>query len=56
MSLLTRAQLRALPQVQQPSYPDPVALDRVVDTLSSLPPLVFAGECDDLRAKIADVA
>lgn len=56
MSLLTRAQLRALPQVQQPNYPDPTALERVVDTLSSLPPLVFAGECDDLRAKIADVA
>lgn len=56
MALLSRAQLRALPQAQQPDYPDPLKLDRVVDTLASLPPLVFAGECDDLREKIADVA
>lgn len=48
--------LRALPQVQQPSYADAEALDRIVADLSTRPPLVFAGECDDLRRKIADVA
>lgn len=56
MSLITREQLRALPQVQQPTYRDADQLDRVVSTLSGLPPLVFAGECDDLRARIAEVA
>lgn len=56
MSVLSTEELRALPQVQQPNYPDAVAVDRVVAALSSLPPLVFAGECDDLRSKIADVA
>ncbi len=50
------AQLHALPQVQQPSYADPAELQRVVTQLRELPPLVFAGECDDLRAKIARVA
>ncbi len=42
--------------VQQPSYPDQDALDRTIDALEALPPLVFAGECDDLRHKIAEVA
>ena len=42
--------------VQQPSYPDQAGLDKTIDALESLPPLVFAGECDDLRAKMADVA
>lgn len=56
MSMISREELRAQPQVQQPSYADLSEVDRVADTLSSLPPLVFAGECDDLRAKLADVA
>ena len=55
-SIITREELRALPYVQQPTYPDPAALDRTIDTLEKLPPLVFAGECDDLRLKMADVA
>ena len=42
--------------VQQPTYPDQAALDKTIDALEALPPLVFAGECDDLRAKMADVA
>ncbi|MBZ0239409.1 MAG: 3-deoxy-7-phosphoheptulonate synthase, partial [Cutibacterium acnes] len=41
---------------QQPSYPDPQATAEVVNQLRSLPPLVFAGECDDLRAYLAAVA
>lgn len=48
--------LRSLPQVQQPNYPDPAHLDDVIKRLGALPPLVFAGECDDLREKIARVA
>lgn len=48
--------LNALPRVQQPSYPDPQATAEVVNQLRSLPPLVFAGECDDLRAYLAAVA
>ncbi|WP_257477652.1 class II 3-deoxy-7-phosphoheptulonate synthase [Acidipropionibacterium jensenii] len=50
------ASLHALPQLQQPSYPDPAEVDRVVAALRKLPPLVFAGECDDLRGKLAAVA
>lgn len=52
----TLAELHALPQVQQPNYPDRDQLRWVVDRLRELPPLVFAGECDDLRLKIARVA
>lgn len=55
-SIMSREELRALPQVQQPSYADADALDRAIDTMEQLPPLVFAGECDDLRDKLADVA
>ncbi|MDO5676743.1 MAG: 3-deoxy-7-phosphoheptulonate synthase class II [Propionibacteriaceae bacterium] len=55
-SIITREELRALPYIQQPTYPDPAALDRTIDALEKLPPLVFAGECDDLRLKMADVA
>ncbi|NNG18539.1 3-deoxy-7-phosphoheptulonate synthase class II [Naumannella sp. ID2617S] len=42
--------------MQQPTYPDPAAVAGVVDQLRSRPPLVFAGECDDLRTKLAAVA
>ncbi|MHA6512261.1 class II 3-deoxy-7-phosphoheptulonate synthase [Tessaracoccus sp. Z1128] len=55
-SIISREELRALPMVQQPTYPDQAALDKTIDALESLPPLVFAGECDDLRHKMADVA
>lgn len=55
-SIISREELRALPFIQQPTYPDQAALDRTIDALEKLPPLVFAGECDDLRMKMADVA
>ena len=55
-NVMSREELRALPSVQQPTYPDPAVLDRVVDELEERPPLVFAGECDDLREHIAQVA
>ncbi|ALN16354.1 class II 3-deoxy-7-phosphoheptulonate synthase [Acidipropionibacterium acidipropionici] len=50
------AELHAMPQMQQPSYPEPAAVADVVSRLRGLPPLVFAGECDDLRDKLAAVA
>ncbi|WP_408052983.1 3-deoxy-7-phosphoheptulonate synthase, partial [Streptomyces sp. HO565] len=41
---------RDLPAAQQPEYPDTEALRAVIADLESYPPLVFAGECDQLRA------
>ena len=45
-----------LPAAQQPVWPDRAALDSAVATLASYPPLVFAGECDVLRDRMAAVA
>ena len=42
-----------LKAAQQPDWPDTAALERAVAELRTLPPLVFAGECDNLKAKIA---
>ena len=39
--------------LQQPSYPDSEALDSVLAELRRQPPLVFAGEVDDLRTNLA---
>ncbi|MCD9622667.1 class II 3-deoxy-7-phosphoheptulonate synthase [Rhabdothermincola salaria] len=47
---------RQFPAVQQPDWPDPAALDAVVKTLSTLPPLVFAGEARSLTDDLAKVA
>ena len=44
---------RTLPVSQQPSWPDQAALQTVLTRLASYPPLVFAGECDDLRGRLA---
>ena len=44
---------------QQPNWPggkDGAPLAKAVAELKALPPLVFAGECDDLKAKIAQAA
>ena len=56
MSIPDLAALRALGPAQQPSYPDRGAVDDVSGRLRSLPPLVFAGECDELRDKLSAVA
>ena len=45
-----------LSAAQQPVWPDAAALREVVDTLSKMPPLVFAGECRTLRSRLASVA
>ncbi|RMI37011.1 class II 3-deoxy-7-phosphoheptulonate synthase [Streptomyces triticirhizae] len=47
---------RDLPAAQQPEYPDPAALRAVTEELAGYPPLVFAGECDQLGDRIAEVA
>jgi 3-deoxy-7-phosphoheptulonate synthase len=47
--------LHALGPAQQPTYPDRAAVDAAVARLRTMPPLVFAGECDELRNKIAAV-
>ncbi len=46
----------SLPAAQQPEWPDSEALRDVIADLASYPPLVFAGECDQLRARLAAVA
>jgi 3-deoxy-7-phosphoheptulonate synthase len=50
------ASWRGLPAAQQPDWPDPRRLQQVTDELAGLPPLVFAGECDVLRERLAAVA
>ncbi len=50
------ASLHALGPAQQPTYPDAAEVDAAVTRLRRMPPLVFAGECDDLKAKMAAVA
>ena len=52
----TLEQLHAIGARQQPSYPDAVAVDSAVTRLRTMPPLVFAGECDDLKSKMAAVS
>jgi 3-deoxy-7-phosphoheptulonate synthase len=47
---------RSLPAVQQPSWQDPEAFRSSVQELSALPPLVFAGEVDILRDRLAAAA
>ena len=45
-----------LPAAQQPVWPDQGALAQATATLRGLPPLVFAGECDELRGHLARAA
>ena len=45
-----------LPAAQQPTWPDRTALDAAVATLATYPPLVFAGECDVLKERMAAAA
>jgi 3-deoxy-7-phosphoheptulonate synthase len=45
-----------LPAAQQPPWPDASELDAAVSELRRLPPLVFAGECDQLRERLAQAA
>ena len=45
-----------LPAAQQPQWPDRAALDTVLGTLSTVPPIVAPAEIDLLRTQLADVA
>jgi len=47
---------RTLTAAQQPQWPDGAALESAVAELRSFPPLVFAGECDSLKEKVAAAA
>jgi 3-deoxy-7-phosphoheptulonate synthase len=47
---------RAKPIKQQPHYDDPGRLSDVLGRIRSYPPLVFAGEVDNLRRQLADAA
>jgi 3-deoxy-7-phosphoheptulonate synthase len=51
-----RDRQRTGPAAQQPEWPDPVRLRAVTEELAALPPLVFAGECDQLKQRLAAVA
>jgi 3-deoxy-7-phosphoheptulonate synthase len=59
-SMLLQAELAGaaavLPAGQQPLWPDPHAVEAARDTLATYPPLVFAGECDILRDRMASAA
>ena len=44
---------RELPIKQQPQWPDPEAAARASEELATLPPLVFAGEVDTMRDRLA---
>ena len=47
---------RSLPIKQQPPWPNQGVADEVYQALVRVPPLVFAGEVDQLKTKLADVA
>ena len=57
MTTLNNLFTPGLVAAQQPQWPGGVegeAVQAAVATLSKLPPLVFAGECDNLKARIAE--
>ena len=47
---------RTLPIKQQPEWPDASAVQAASDEIASLPPLIFAGEVDVLRERLAAAA
>ncbi|PID53877.1 MAG: 3-deoxy-7-phosphoheptulonate synthase class II [Micrococcales bacterium] len=49
-------QWRRLPVVQQPTYADETELKAVCAELEQVPPLVFAGEADVLKSRLAQAA
>lgn len=50
------AELHALNPPQQPTYENQSEVSRILSELRQRPPLVFAGECDELKSKMAQVA
>lgn len=55
-SLLAATPWRDKEAKQQPQWPNDAALHEVRGKLSTLPPLIFAGEADVLRSNLADAA
>jgi len=47
---------RDRPAAQQPGWPDRAAVEAVTREIARIPPLVFAGECDSLKDRLAAVA
>jgi len=47
---------RHRPAAQQPDWPDPAAVAAISREIARIPPLVFAGECDSLKERLAAVA
>jgi 3-deoxy-7-phosphoheptulonate synthase len=47
---------KRLAAAQQPSYADPVEVDRAMDALSKLPPLVTSWEIENLRTLLGEAA
>ncbi|MEZ5185859.1 MAG: 3-deoxy-7-phosphoheptulonate synthase class II [Candidatus Nanopelagicales bacterium] len=45
-----------LPAAQQPQWPDAQRLAQVTEELAAVPPLVFAGECDQLMGQLGQAA
>ncbi|WP_329563464.1 class II 3-deoxy-7-phosphoheptulonate synthase [Kitasatospora sp. NBC_01266] len=56
MTVTNHHSWQSLPAAQQPDWPDREALRTALADLASYPPLVFAGECDQLRARLGAVA
>jgi 3-deoxy-7-phosphoheptulonate synthase len=52
----TPSSWQSRPAMQQPDWPDSAELERVLKTVSSLPPLVFAGEARNLTSQLARAA
>ncbi len=49
----TKSSWHNFPTLQQPNWPDPEEYRGVLQSISQLPPLVFAGEIRNLKAKLA---
>ncbi|WP_067520305.1 class II 3-deoxy-7-phosphoheptulonate synthase [Endozoicomonas ascidiicola] len=45
---------RSMPLLQLPEYPDQEKLTQVENRLAAMPPLVFAGEVNELKSRFAD--
>ena len=54
LDTLFDSELVAAQQPEWPGGPAGPGITQAVATLKKLPPLVFAGECDNLKAKIAE--
>ena len=56
MSEWSPSSWQVLPALQQPSYPDTAALERALERLRRLPPLVSSWEIEQLRLQLAEAA